>query len=236
MKNIYGETTIDAKPERVATLSWVNADTALALGTVPVAMPKIVWGNNANNSNDWTDAKLKELGAEKGSDEAPTFYDEPSGDVNYDAIADSDPDVILAGRRTNDGMGAYVANEVIRLMVRKGINPVGARILILGLAFKENCPDLRNTRVVDVVSELRAYNAEVDVYDPWVDADEAGREYGIDALAKVERNTYDAIVLAVGHRQFADMGAAGIRAFGKPGAVLYDVKYVLPKDSIDARL
>ena len=96
VKNIYGETTIDAKPERVATLSWVNADTALALGTVPVAMPKIVWGNNANNSNDWTDAKLKELGAEKGSDKAPTFYDEPSGDVNYDAIADSDPDVILA--------------------------------------------------------------------------------------------------------------------------------------------
>ena len=146
------------------------------------------------------------------------------------------PDVILAGRRTNDGMGAYVANEVIRLMVRKGINPVGARILVLGLAFKENCPDLRNTRVVDIVAELRGYNANVDVHDPWVDANEAQHEYGLAPLASVECGTYDAIVLAVGHREFADMGAAGIRALGKPGAVLYDVKYVLPKSAVDARL
>jgi UDP-N-acetyl-D-galactosamine dehydrogenase len=146
------------------------------------------------------------------------------------------PDVILAGRRTNDGMGAYVANEVIRLMVRKGINPVGARILVLGLAFKENCPDLRNTRVVDIVGALRGYNASVDVHDPWVDAAEARHEYGLSPLPDPGRGAYDAIVLAVGHREFAEMGAAGIRAFGKPGAVLYDVKYILPKDAVDARL
>jgi UDP-N-acetyl-D-galactosamine dehydrogenase len=146
------------------------------------------------------------------------------------------PDVILAGRRTNDGMGAYVANEVIRLMVRKGINPVGARILVLGLAFKENCPDLRNTRVVDIVSELSRYNSQIEVHDPWVEASEAAHEYGLKLLASPEIGAYDAIVLAVGHKQFSDMGVSGIRAFGKPGAVLYDVKYVLPKDAVDGRL
>lgn len=146
------------------------------------------------------------------------------------------PDVILAGRRTNDGMGAYIANEVIRLMVRKGINPVEARILILGLAFKENCPDLRNTRVVDIVSELRGYNATVDVHDPWVDVSEAEHEYGLTPIAELGHGIYDAIVLAVGHRQFSEMGVAGIRAIGKPGAVLYDIKYVLPKGDVDARL
>jgi UDP-N-acetyl-D-galactosamine dehydrogenase len=133
-------------------------------------------------------------------------------------------------------MGAYVANEVIRLMVRKGINPVGARILVLGLAFKENCPDLRNTRVVDIVSQLRSYNVDVDVYDPWVDAAAARHEYGLSPLSAVEPGAYDAIVLAVGHREFAELGAMGIRALGKPNAVLYDVKYVLPKHSVDARL
>jgi UDP-N-acetyl-D-galactosamine dehydrogenase len=133
-------------------------------------------------------------------------------------------------------MGAYVANEVIRLMVRKGINPVGARILVLGLAFKENCPDLRNTRVVDIVAELAGYNATVDVHDPWVDTNEARDEYGLAPVEKVEQGAYDAIVLAVGHRQFAELGASGIRAFGRHGAVLYDVKYVLPKDAVDARL
>ncbi len=146
------------------------------------------------------------------------------------------PDVILAGRRTNDGMGAYVAHEVIRLMVRKAINPVGAKILILGLAFKENCPDLRNTRVVDIVAALRSYNAEVEVHDPWVDARESEHEYGITPVAELEPGRYDAIVLAVGHEQFAQMGAQGIRALGKPESVVYDVKYVLPKHSVDARL
>ena len=145
-------------------------------------------------------------------------------------------DVILAGRRTNDGMGAYVAGEVIRLMVRKGINPVDARILVLGLAFKENCPDLRNTRVVDIISALQAYNTRVDTYDPWVSAEDAKHEYGIVPVAEPERGAYDAIILAVGHRQFADLGAAGVRAFGKPTSVLYDVKYVFPREAVDARL
>ena len=145
------------------------------------------------------------------------------------------PDVILAGRRTNDGMGAYVAGEVIRLMVRKGINPVRARILVLGLAFKENCPDLRNTRVVDIVEALRGYNAEVDVCDPWVDGDEARHEYGL-ALASPQPGTYDAVVLAVGHDQFRELGGDGVRAYGKPQCVVYDVKSLLPRDAVDGRL
>src|SRR5690606_25202047 len=140
-----------------------------------------------------------------------------------------------AGRRTNDGMGQYVANELIRLMVRNGINPVRARILVLGLAFKENCPDLRNTRVVDIIDALKGYNARVDVHDPWVDAGEARHEYGL-SLASPAQGEYDAIVVAVGHREFKALGASGIRAFGKPGAVLYDVKYVLPREAVDGRL
>lgn len=112
------------------------------------------------------------------------------------------PDVILAGRRTNDGMGPYIASEVVRLMVRKGINPVRARVLLLGLAFKENCPDLRNTRVVDIVHALRGYNADIDIHDPWVDAAEAEHEYGLSTLGEPKHGDYDAIVVAVGHREF----------------------------------
>jgi UDP-N-acetyl-D-glucosamine/UDP-N-acetyl-D-galactosamine dehydrogenase len=144
--------------------------------------------------------------------------------------------VILAGRRTNDSMGQYIAGEVIRLMVCKGINPVRARILILGLAFKENCPDLRNTRVVDIVEALNSYNAQVDIFDPWVDAAAAMHEYGIDLIGAPQPDQYDAVIVAVGHRQFADIGSVGIRAFGKPSSVLYDVKYVLPRDAVDGRL
>jgi UDP-N-acetyl-D-galactosamine dehydrogenase len=145
------------------------------------------------------------------------------------------PDVILAGRRTNDGMGQCVANEVIRLMVRKGINPVQARILVMGLAFKENCPDLRNTRVVDIIGGLKSYNAQLDVCDPWVDAAEAKHEYGLDLTSPGE-GQYDAIILAVGHDEFRKLGAAGVRAFGKPRSIVYDVKYVLPRDAVDGRL
>ena len=146
------------------------------------------------------------------------------------------PDVILAGRRTNDSMGPYIAGEVIRLMVRKGINPVHARILVLGLAFKENCPDLRNTRVVDIVQTLRDYCVDVDVFDPWADVAEARHEYGLDLIDTPAPASYDAIIVAVGHRQFAELGSAGIRAFGKPSSVLYDVKYVLPRETVDGRL
>lgn len=146
------------------------------------------------------------------------------------------PDVILAGRRTNDGMGPYIAGEVIRLMVRKGINPVGARVLILGLAFKENCPDLRNTRVVDIVHALQSYSVQVDVHDPWVDAAEAQHEYGITPLAEPILGNYDAVIVAVGHKQFVALGGAGVRAFGKPASVVYDVKYVLPREAVDGRL
>ena len=146
------------------------------------------------------------------------------------------PDVILAGRRTNDGMGAYVAGEVIRLMVHKGINPVRARILVLGLAFKENCPDLRNTRVVDIVSALKTYSAQVDICDPWVDSGDAQHEYGLSTTAQPQQGVYDAVIVAVGHDQFRELGAEGIRAYGKPESILYDVKYVLPRDAVDGRL
>ena len=146
------------------------------------------------------------------------------------------PDVILAGRRINDGMGGYIADQVVRLMARQGINPVGARVLVLGLSFKENCPDLRNTRVMDIVAELAQFHARVDVFDPWVDAAEAEHEYGLRPVARPEAGTYDAIVVAVGHHQFIELGGAGIRAFGKPVSVVYDVKCVLPRDAVDGRL
>lgn len=147
------------------------------------------------------------------------------------------PQVILAGRRTNDGMGGYVADQTIKLMLRRGINPVQARILILGLAFKENCPDLRNTRVVDIVAALRDYSAQVDVFDPWVDAEEAQREYGIRPIATPEQGAYDAIVLAVAHDVFARMGGTGVRnLLSARGGIVYDVKHLLPREMVDGRL
>ena len=133
-------------------------------------------------------------------------------------------------------MGPYVAGEVVRLMVRKGINPVRAKVLVLGLAFKENCPDLRNTRVIDIVQALRGYNAEVDVHDPWVDAAECEHEYGLATIGDPSRGAYDAVIVAVGHREFASQGAEGIRSYGKPASIVYDVKYVLPRDAVDGRL
>ncbi len=146
------------------------------------------------------------------------------------------PEVILAGRRINDSMGAYVAGQVFRLMNRSHLTVCNSRILVLGLTFKENCPDLRNTRVTDVIDELRSYNVQVDVYDPWVDAAEAEREYGVKPIEQPQPGSYDAIVLAVAHDQFRAMGASGIRAFGKNKSVLYDVKHVLPASEVDGRL
>jgi len=146
------------------------------------------------------------------------------------------PDVILAGRRINDGMGAYVAQRVVRLMARRRLPLVDARVLVLGLAFKENCPDLRNTRVIDVIDALADYGLKVDVHDPWVGGAEARHEYGLDLIDTPAPALYDAIVLAVGHREFAALGAAGIRSFGKPGSVLFDVKSLLPREAVDERL
>jgi UDP-N-acetyl-D-galactosamine dehydrogenase len=146
------------------------------------------------------------------------------------------PEVILSGRRINDGMGAHVAQRVIRLMTQRRIALVDARVLVLGLAFKENCPDLRNTRVVDVIKEFKVYGTRVDVHDPWIDASAARHEYGLDLVEQPAAGDYDAVILAVAHRQFVQMGAAQIRALTKSGGVLFDVKHVLPKATVDDRL
>ena len=146
------------------------------------------------------------------------------------------PQVILSGRQINDGMGQFVANRVVGMLTRRRIHAVGANVLVLGLAFKENCPDLRNTRVVDIVAELESYHANVEVHDPWVDPAEARAEYGIDVVETLEPGRYDAIILAVAHDAFVELGAAGIRALGKDEHVLYDIKSVLARDDVDARL
>jgi len=146
------------------------------------------------------------------------------------------PEMILAGRRINDEMGIFVANQVVRLMIRKQIGVAGARVLVMGLSFKENCPDLRNTRVVSILEELQGYGAITEVWDPWVDKDQALEEYGLKLLEKPETGTYDAIVLAVGHRQFRDLGIDGVRALGKTSNVIYDAKGLFPKGKCDARL
>ena len=145
------------------------------------------------------------------------------------------PEIILAGRRMNDGMGAYVVSQLIKAMMKNRIQIEVSKILIMGLTFKENCPDLRNTRVIDIITELHDYNCEVDVYDPWVDAQEAQHEYGIKPIQKATLNTYDGIILAVAHQQFRDMGAKAIRELGKRLHVLYDLKYVLTADESDLR-
>lgn len=147
------------------------------------------------------------------------------------------PEVILAGRRINDSMAGHVADSTIKLMLRKGKPVLGSRILVLGLAFKENCPDLRNTKVVDIITALKGYNCEVDVYDPWINVDEAFDEYGLTCLReKPEQGGYAGIILAVAHREFLAMGAAGIKSCGEPGAVLFDVKSILPMGAADGRL
>jgi len=146
------------------------------------------------------------------------------------------PEVILAGRRINDGMGTHVAERVIKLMTKKGLHVVGSKILILGLSFKENCPDLRNTGVVDIIHELTSYNAHIDVHDPCVVKDEAKTEYGLSLIDRPEESQYDAVILAVGHDEFLRMGADGVRRFGRQGAVFFDVKSLFPPDSSDGRL
>jgi len=146
------------------------------------------------------------------------------------------PEIILAGRRLNDSMGAYVVGRVIKLMTRSNLLAPDSRVLVLGLAFKENCPDLRNTRVVDILAELKDYGLAADVYDPWVEPKEAQQEYGITQIGEPQPGSYDAIILAVAHRQFREMGVEALRALGKPGAVLFDVKHALPANAVDGRL
>jgi UDP-N-acetyl-D-galactosamine dehydrogenase len=146
------------------------------------------------------------------------------------------PEIILAGRRLNDSMGAYVVSQLVKAMTKRRIQVEGAKVLVMGLSFKENCPDLRNTRIVDIVNELKDYNCEVDVFDPWVTAEGAQQEYDITPIEVPQSGLYDAIVLAVAHHQFKDIGAAAIRSWGKPSAVLYDLKYVLSKQESDLRL
>ena len=146
------------------------------------------------------------------------------------------PEVILSGRRINDGMGRFVASELVKAMLGRCIQVNGAHVLVMGLTFKENCPDLRNTRVIDVIRELQDYNVTVDVYDPWINPDEAYREYGIQPIEKPQVASYDGIVLAVAHNEFKAMPCSEIRQLGRDPHVLYDLKYVLPKEAVDLRL
>ncbi len=146
------------------------------------------------------------------------------------------PEMILAGRRINDNMSLYVVSRIIKKMLTKGLQPMDARVLILGLAFKENCPDVRNTKVIDIVRELISYGAIVDVHDPWVDAEDAKAECGIELRMHPAVEAYDVVVVAVGHRQFKELGEAGIRAFGKRRSIIYDIKYLLPAEAVDERL
>ncbi|MBT8122767.1 MAG: Vi polysaccharide biosynthesis UDP-N-acetylglucosamine C-6 dehydrogenase TviB [Gammaproteobacteria bacterium] len=146
------------------------------------------------------------------------------------------PDLILAGRRLNDAMGRYIADQVIKLMMKNKIHVPDSRVLVLGLTFKEDCPDLRNSRAIDVVRELQRYNAIVDVHDPCVKPEDVREEYGLDMISSPAAGSYDAVIVAVGHKQFTDIGADGLRAFCRPGGILYDVKSILPAGAVDGRL
>ncbi len=146
------------------------------------------------------------------------------------------PEIILSGRRINDGMGEYVVSRLIKLMLQKRIHVQQSDVLIMGLTFKENCPDLRNTRVVDIIKELETYGVNIHVYDPWVDPEEAVAEYGINPIATLEDGKFDAIVLAVSHEQFKQMDIKQVRALGKPDSVIYDLKYLFPAELTDERL
>jgi len=146
------------------------------------------------------------------------------------------PEVILSGRRVNNSIGAFVAESVVKMMTKRKVHVVDSKVLIMGLTFKENCPDLRNTGVIDIIDELKTFNTHVDIYDPWADAAEAHHEYGVSLIDAPIPGTYDAIIICVGHDKFKEMGADGIRALGKSGNVLFDVKHILPKAAVDARL
>ena len=156
--------------------------------------------------------------------------------VHKSEAAGYHPEIISASRRLNDAMGGIVAQNVMRLMTLNRIHIVDANILVLGLAFKENCPDLRNTRVVDIIEELSACNANVDVYDPWVSAEQAEHEFGLKLTTSLTDNKYDAVIVAVAHEQFAAMGVGTIRSLMRDQGILYDIKYLFPADQVDGRL
>ena len=160
----------------------------------------------------------------------PYYLTQKAQDVGYN------PEVILAGRRINDDMGRYVSEQVIKLMMMRKIQVSGSRVLVLGLAFKENCPDLRKSRVIDIIKELQSYSVLVDVHDPWVAPADASHEYGIDLIAEPGQGQNDAAIIAVAHDQFRQQGEQGLRALCKPDGVLYDVKYLLPATAGDGRL
>jgi UDP-N-acetyl-D-galactosamine dehydrogenase len=146
------------------------------------------------------------------------------------------PEIILAGRRLNDGMASFVSSQLVKLLAQKNIKINSSKILILGLSFKEDCPDIRNTKVTDIIEELCEYNCKVSIYDPWVNKLEAKKEYGISLLNKIEDNSYDAIIIAVAHKEFKKMGIKKIRAFGKSKHVVYDLKYLFSATQVDKRL
>ncbi|RFF28902.1 nucleotide sugar dehydrogenase [Wenzhouxiangella sediminis] len=146
------------------------------------------------------------------------------------------PQVILAGRRINDGMGRHVASELVKLLIRRGISMRGAKVLILGLAFKENCADIRNTRVIDIIEELQSYRLEVDIHDPWITSTAARSELGIEIIEQPERADYDGVIVAVGHDQFREQGIEAIRAYARSDGIVYDVKSVFGRETVDARL
>ncbi|MFK8016119.1 MAG: Vi polysaccharide biosynthesis UDP-N-acetylglucosamine C-6 dehydrogenase TviB [Gammaproteobacteria bacterium] len=160
----------------------------------------------------------------------PYYLTHKSQEIGYH------PEMILAGRRINDNMGLYVVSEVCRLMTRARIHVVGSRVLILGFTFKENCPDVRNTRVIDMVREFQSYDAQVDVYDPWADGEETKHEYDVALTETLEEGAYDAIVMAVSHDQFRDWGIEKVRKLGRDKHVIYDIKHVFAKDDVDGRL
>ncbi len=160
----------------------------------------------------------------------PYYLTHKAQEVGYN------PEVILAGRRINDNMGIFITSQVIKIMLQNSIQVAGAHVLMLGLAFKEDCPDLRNTRVVDIIDELQTYNVKVDVYDPWVDSHEAKKEYDVNIISELKNDTYDTIIIAVAHKQFKELGAAKIKAYGKKKCIIYDAKSLLPREDVDGRL
>jgi UDP-N-acetyl-D-galactosamine dehydrogenase len=146
------------------------------------------------------------------------------------------PEMILAGRRINDGMGSYVVSQLIKKMINKKIEVSGSRVLVMGLTFKENCPDMRNTKVIDVISELSQFGCDIDCYDPWVNEENVKQELKINQVKYPAQHTYDAIILAVSHDEFIKLGSKKIREFGKENHILYDLKYLFPKNQSDFRL